>query len=94
MPRPASDGIDVVVDPSADEGVGYRLVVINVGAVKTGQCDTCVHLRGYISWWCTNKTAIGRRKTQMPDASDCPDWAEPPWTIGVIPLLPWWRVAA
>lgn len=85
-----SDGIDVERLPLT----GYRLRIYEVKPIETGQCHTCRHLRGYVTWWCTNRAAIKRRRSSLPGVVQCPDWAAPPIDESALPKLPWWKVAA
>ena len=37
-------------------------------------CADCIHLKGAISLWCTNKNASKARGTSIPGVSNCPFW--------------------
>ena len=57
------------------------------------RCYDCAHLKGAVSWWCTNEEAIKYRGTQIPGVKDCPFWApapieDPPFRIR---LLRFWN---
>lgn len=37
-------------------------------------CYDCKHMKGYISWWCTEKEAVKVRGTAIPGVIKCPFW--------------------
>ena len=37
-------------------------------------CSECGWLKAYVSWWCTNNTAIKARKTRIPGVCRCLYW--------------------
>lgn len=43
-------------------------------------CYDCAHLKGYVSWWCTNKDASKYRGTAIPGCIHCPFW-NPNWNL-------------
>lgn len=38
------------------------------------RCYDCAHLRGYVTWWCTNQAAIDWRGTSLPGVYRCWFW--------------------
>jgi len=51
------------------------------------RCYDCRHLGGAVSLWCTNKSAVNRRRTNFPGCRDCPDW-EPGFVKSEVG---WWK---
>lgn len=45
---------------------------------ETRSCYDCVHMVGYVSWWCTSDDAINDRGTRIPGCIHCPHW-KPDW---------------
>jgi hypothetical protein len=43
------------------------------------RCYDCRHMKGAVSWWCTNEAAVEAHRTRMPGRHDCPFWAPGAW---------------
>lgn len=46
----------------------------NIPPEEKRSCYDCTHMKGYISWWCTEKQAIKARGTSIPGCIKCPFW--------------------
>ena len=66
-------GSDIVADFL---GGRYKVVLYEGHQARVGNCKDCRHLTGYVSLWCTSKTARAAHGTGIPGRGDCKFWEE------------------
>ena len=66
---PKTDNVYEVDSSNRKYSVELRCKPPGVSSEDQGYCDTCGHLKGIVSWWCTNKDAKKARGTAIPTAS-------------------------
>lgn len=59
-------------------GHGYKVHLSVYDNPRHGDCRDCVHLYGFVNWWCGNSKAIDDYGTSIPGRTDCKFWDSAP----------------